>query len=102
MKPEYELAKTLIRDRADWTGELPADDPWGFLMALSFDLAEHLYFNESVLVDDYSPGIGYPDDASLEELRAKFAGYPVDLMLEAANGPLSKQRERLREQGLDY
>ena len=102
MKPEYELAKTLIRNRAEWTGDVPSYDPWGFLMNLSFDLADHLFWNEAVSVNDYRPGVISPDEFELADLKEQFEGYPVDMLLEVANGPFAKQAERLRDLGLDY
>lgn len=102
MKPEYELAGTLVRNRKEWSGDDPALDQWGFLMSLSFDLAEHLYFNEGVLVDEYRPSpCGVAMDTA-QSYRDEFRGYPVDMLVEVANGPFVVLRDLLKANGLDY
>ena len=101
-RPEYDLARTLIEERKAWTGDNPADDQWGFIMALSFDLAEHLLFNECTLVDDYSPGCGEPDEETLADLWDQFGEYPAEALLEVANGPLVVLRDLIKANGLDY
>ena len=100
-KPALAAAHALIRNRAQWAGEDPNQDPWGFLISLSMDLAEHLYHNEWTVVDGFSAGAGALAMDTAQSYRDEFRGWSVDLLLAVANGPFADMRQRLIDEGLD-
>jgi len=99
-KEALNLLKVLLKNRKA-EGLWDEGDRWGSATSLAFDLAEYLCFKHGEMVNEYSPGcaVEAEDMPSLEE---EFWGYPVDMLLEVADGPLPALRDILEALGEAY
>ena len=94
------LLKSLI-DNCKNDGSWDEGDLWGSAVTLAFDLAEHLYFNRGICVNDFRPGCGV-DDAKNEELEAMFSGYEAEALEDMFNDSMHRLLDALKALDLDY
>ena len=99
-KEALNLLKVLLKNRKA-EGLWDEGDRWGSATSLAFDLSEYLCFKHGEMVDEYSPGCAVEAE-DMPALEEEFWGYPVDMLLEVANGPLPALRDMLEALGEAY